>query len=330
MTPGNANCNRPAIVQHFASVRFGARALYDGAMTLSADQMTLSVDQMTCEELAALVGWYAEMGVDVCIGETPVDSFAAGAQALQQMQDAPAAARSLPATPDGGRLDRDGAAPARRAPVARASAPPPPPDEAALAARELAAAAPTLDALREALEGFTGCGLKRTASQLVFEDGARQARVMLVGDAPGDDDDRQGRPFAGAEGRLLDAMLKEIGLERTQVYLAHAVPWRPPGKRAPTQQEAAICLPFIQRQIALSQPQILVCLGNLSVQMLLGVREGATRVRGRWFDYALTNGAKVPALAMLSPGLLLKSPISKREAWRDMLELRKALEAGGQ
>jgi len=193
-----------------------------------------------------------------------------------------------------------------------------------MAARAAAKSAKTLDELRAILDKFEGCALKATATRLVFADGNPQARVMLVGEAPGRDEDIEGLPFVGRSGKLLDRMLAAIGLDRTSVYIANIVPWRPPGNRTPTPQESQICLPFILRQIELADPDIMVCLGGPSAQTLLGLKDGITRTRGRWFAY--TNGARdIRAIATSHPAFLLRSPLQKRIAWRDFLAVKAAL-----
>jgi DNA polymerase len=192
-----------------------------------------------------------------------------------------------------------------------------------MAAREAARSAASLDALRDILERFEGCTLKASASRLAFADGNPQGRVMLVGEAPGYEEDRQGLPFVGKSGQLLDRMLKSIGLDRTQVYIANIVPWRPPGNRTPTPVETQICLPFIQRQIELANPDILVTVGQPSTAALLGV-QGITKNRGRWFAYH-TGTREIRAMPMLHPAYLLRQPIAKRLAWRDMLAIKAAL-----
>jgi DNA polymerase len=196
-----------------------------------------------------------------------------------------------------------------------------------MAAREAARNATTLDELRALLTEFEGCALRATATQLVFADGNPQSRVMFVGEAPGYDEDIVGRPFVGRSGKLLDRMMAAIGLDRTSSYIANVVPWRPPGNRTPTPQETAICLPFIRRQIELADPDILVCLGGPAMQTLLGVKDGITRSRGRWFSYD-TGRREIRALATFHPAFLLRSPLQKRFAWRDFLALKKAV-AGG-
>jgi uracil-DNA glycosylase family 4 len=198
------------------------------------------------------------------------------------------------------------------------------PEAAIRDAGQLSANAGTLDELRIALESFEGCALKRTAMRTVFADGNAQARIMFVGEAPGAEEDREGLPFVGRSGKLLDRMLAAIGLDRTSAYIANIIPWRPPGNRTPTPQESAICLPFIRRQIELANPDILVCVGGPSATTLLEVKEGITRTRGRWFDYD-TGTRKIKAIALFHPAYLLRSPAHKKAAWQDLLAIRKAL-----
>jgi len=209
-------------------------------------------------------------------------------------------------------------------PGAGIAAAPPSPEAAVMAARAAANTAKTLDELRALLEAFEGCMLRATATQLVFADGNPTGRVMFVGEAPGRDEDIAGLPFVGRSGKLLDRMIEAIGLDRTQVYIANIVPWRPPGNRTPTPHESAICLPFIRRQIELADPDILVCLGQPSTQTLLETKEGITRTRGRWLKFD-TGSREIRALATYHPAFLLRSPLQKRLAWRDFLAIKKAL-----
>ncbi len=255
-----------------------------------------------------LLDFYLEAGADAVVGEQPVDRFAPEAAAP------PARAPQTVSLPP--ELETKGRASPPVAPQA--------PDEAAMAAREAAKSAKTLDELRAILEKFDGCALKATATQLVFADGNPQARVMFVGEAPGRDEDIEGLPFVGRSGKLLDRMLAAIGLDRTKVYIANIVPWRPPGNRTPTPQESAICLPFIRRQIELVDPDILVCLGGPSAQTLLGIKEGITKTRGRWFTFD-TGKREIRAMPTFHPAFLLRSPLQKRFAWRDFLAIKKAL-----
>jgi uracil-DNA glycosylase family 4 len=256
-----------------------------------------------------LLDFYREAGVDALIGEAPVDRFAdAGAP--------PAAApRTQRAVLPPNLETKGGATP---------PAAPPAPDQAALSARDAAKSAKTLDELRAILEKFDGCALKATATQLVFADGNPNARVMFVGEAPGRDEDIEGLPFVGRSGKLLDRMLSAIGLDRTSVYIANIVPWRPPGNRTPTPQESQICLPFILRQIELVDPDILVCLGKPSMQTLLGTNEPISKARGRWFPFD-TGKREIRAMPTFHPAFLLRSPLQKRFAWRDFLAIKKAL-----
>ena len=271
-----------------------------------------------------LLAFYQEAGVDALLGEAPVDRFADAPPAIA------APAPPLPAA----EADRaKAAAPVRRQEVlprdldSRGRAgnlPPPSPDAAVMAAREAAKTAASLDELRAILGRFDGCALKTTATQLVFADGNPQARVMFVGEAPGRDEDIEGLPFVGRSGKLLDLMMAAIGLDRTRVYIANIIPWRPPGNRDPSSQETAICLPFIRRQIELADPDVLVCLGRPSAVTLLDIKEGILKSRGRWFNYH-TGTRDIRATVTLHPAYLLRQPLQKRLAWRDFLAIKKAL-----
>lgn len=201
------------------------------------------------------------------------------------------------------------------------------PDTAEISARALAQNATNLETLQSAMQEFDGCALKYTATQLVFADGAPRSRIMFVGEAPGEGEDRSGRPFVGRAGQLLDRMLRTIGLDRENVYIANVVPWRPPGNRTPTLQETQICLPFIERQIDLADPEFLVCLGGSAARALLGVQGGIVRARGSWFPYQRQTGREIRALAMLHPAFLLRQPAHKRSAWADLRALAHALES---
>jgi DNA polymerase len=209
-----------------------------------------------------LLAFYQEAGVDVLLDETPANRFAEPAP-----PPVPVAETRAPAVPAASPPGRPAAVPLP--PRQDTPSAPPAPEAAIMAAREAARSAPDLETLRQILDRFEGCGLRATASRLVFADGNPSAHVMLIGEAPGRDEDLEGLPFVGRSGKLLDRMLAAIGLDRTSVYIANVVPWRPPGNRTPTPQETAICLPFILRQIELVDPDILVCLGNPSTQTLL-------------------------------------------------------------
>ena len=194
-------------------------------------------------------------------------------------------------------------------PAAALACRPPRPVEAAEDARERARSAATLAELEALLAGFEGCALKFSAKNLCFSDGNPLGRLMLVGEAPGADEDRVGKPFVGRAGQLLDRMLAAIGLDRGAVYIANIVPWRPPGNRDPTPQEVAMCKPFLERQIELADPDILVCLGGASARELLGVKEGILRSRGRWFPYR--TRARHPRARDAAPGLSPAQPAAE-------------------
>jgi DNA polymerase len=265
--------------------------------------------EMTPHATRDLLAFHLEAGVDCALGDAPVN--------LLESAEHPAPLASAPEAI---------ASTARPARPSAGNPAPPAPDTAIQSARDLARNAATLDDLRTAMERFDGCALKATASRLVFADGTPGARVMVVGEAPGRDEDEAGLPFVGRSGKLLDRMLAAIGLERSRVYIANVIPWRPPGNRTPTPQETQICLPFIRRQIELADPDLLVCLGNPATQTLLDTRDGIMKTRGRWFDYA-TGTRTIRALPTFHPAYLLRTPTAKRQAWQDMLALRAALDA---
>jgi DNA polymerase len=259
--------------------------------------------------LQQLLAFYVEAGVDCALGDEPVNRMA----------------DPEPVPPP--RATAQTARPAPAAPVLTGLAETPPaPDATIASAREAARTAPTLEALRALLDKFDGCALRATATQLVFADGNPKARVMFVGEAPGRDEDIEGLPFVGRSGKLLDRMIAAIGLDRSKAYIANVIPWRPPGNRTPTPQETQICLPFIQRQIELVNPDILVTLGNPSTQTLLGTREGIMRTRGKWVDYD-TGSRVIRALPTFHPAYLLRSPSYKRMSWQDLRAIAKALAA---
>ena len=281
--------------------------------------------------------WQIEAGADEAIGETPVDRTAA---------------RAAPPTPS----PAQPASPQRAAGMAEAAARPPPQaapqpttqattqapagrgpagpltsaNEAQASAQRLAAEAKSIEEVRQALEGFEGCPLKATATNLCLYDGNPEARIMIVGEAPGAQEDRQGKPFVGPAGQLLDRMLGAIGLDRSKVYITNLLYWRPPGNRNPTPGEIAACLPFLERQIEIMQPKLLLLVGGMSAKTLLNRTEGILRLRGRWADYHHPRlDHPIPALPTLHPAYLLRQPAQKREAWRDLLSFAEAMEREG-
>jgi uracil-DNA glycosylase len=257
-----------------------------------------------------LLAFYLEAGVDCALTEEP-------ANRLSDPDSLPVSGETATSRPV---RTIPAAIPATRGETA-----PAPPEAAMVSAREAARTAPTLEALRALMEKFDGCALKSTATRLVFADGNPQARVMFVGEAPGREEDLEGLPFVGRSGKLLDRMISAIGLDRSSVYIANVIPWRPPGNRTPTPQETQICLPFIKRQIELVNPDVLVTLGNPSTQTLLATREGIMKTRGKWFDYD-TGTRVIRAIATFHPAYLLRSPSYKRMAWQDLRAIAKALE----
>lgn len=277
-------------------------------------------------ELARLLDWQITSGADEAIGDAPVDRYAVSARA---------ATRPEPSA-------RATARPEPKASIQSAPPPEPPPEslptpeprlvprnQIEQSARELAQAAKTLDELRAAFEAFNGCPLKETATNFVFSDGNPESALMLVGEAPGAEEDRRGVPFIGPAGQLLDRMLAAIGLDRSCVYITNILPWRPPGNRNPTDAEISACLPFTERHIELAAPKVLVPVGGISAKSLLNTREGIMKTRGRWFTYASpTMETPIGARPILHPAYLLRSPAQKRETWGDLLAISERLSNG--
>ncbi|UCI32705.1 uracil-DNA glycosylase [Mesorhizobium sp. B4-1-4] len=297
----------------------------------------------TPAEIAELLAFYASTGVDEALEDIPINRFAEASRP-KQSERAPApvapahenrpqerpslalrgdqsrAAGQQTASPG---LDASKVPDAPARTVAAAV-----PDEAQAAlARQIAARASTLEELRQHMATFDGCNLKATAKNLVFADGNPEAAVMLVGEAPGRDEDIEGLPFVGRSGQLLDRMLAAIGLDRTSVYIANVIPWRPPGNRTPTPHETEICRPFIERQIELVNPKVLVNLGGPSAKTLLNTSEGILRLRGNWRVHTTASGIAIPAMPTLHPAYLLRTPAHKKLAWRDFLEVKAKLRA---
>jgi DNA polymerase len=269
---------------------------------------------MDITDSAALLQFYIDTGVDEAMGDEPLDRTKlvdkvavfptpAAAQAPKPVLSDPAAGGEAPL----GTIEALGDA------------------------RLLAAGAKTIDELKAALEGFQGLSLKRTATQIVFADGNPSSRVMLVGEAPGADEDRLGRPFVGVSGQLLDRMLGSIGLSReSNIYISNVINWRPPGNRSPSEAEIALSLPFIQRHIELVNPAVLIFAGGVAAKALMNTSLGITRLRGKWAEH-LTEGLKspIPTLPIFHPAYLLRSPQEKRLAWADLLKLKARLKELG-
>jgi DNA polymerase len=260
------------------------------------------------DALAAL-RWLAEAGADEAVSEEPVNRLAAK-PAPMTTRPAPAARRVAPP------------APARAAAAGDAG-------DAVGTAQAMAAQAATLMELKAALEAFDGCALKRTAASTVFADGVPEGRVMLIGEAPGRDEDRIGRPFVGRAGQLLDKMLASIGLDRKMnAYITNVINWRPPDNRDPAPEEAAACLPFLRRHIELAEPGIIILLGATAARHVAGVSEGIMKLRGRWLEYRVGD-RMVPMMPTLHPAYLLRQPAHKKLAWRDLQAVRDKMKALG-
>lgn len=261
-----------------------------------------------------LLRWYLEVGVDETIQNTPVDRYAVAAAP-------PALAAQAAPIPSAA-----GPPPGSYGPGFAESSTPLSAEAAVHGAVALASAANSVEELRQALLRFDGCALKKTATNLVFTDGSPNALVLFIGEAPGAEEDRQGLPFVGQSGRLLDRMLVSIGLDRRQVLISNTVFWRPPGNRTPTTVEMATCMPFLERLIELVDPKVLVTLGGPAAKAVLAESAGVSKLRGRWFSYSTPRLSRpIPAMAMFHPAYLLRSPSQKREAWRDLLVLKKKL-----
>ena len=269
------------------------------------------------EDLGALLKWYVDQGLDETIGEEAVDRFAIPAPAPVQAAIPPA--QPPPPTPI-----RTAASPVVAAPLRG----PVPIESPQLVedARALAQRCSSVEDLEAAIRAFEGCALKRTAKNTVFADGVVGAPVMIVGEAPGADEDRLGKPFVGVSGQLMDRMFDAIGMSRERdLYITNILFWRPPGNRTPTLAEQAICMAFTRRHIELAQPKVLVLAGGTAAKSVLDTTEGIMRLRGKWTTLALDNGSSVPTLPTFHPAYLLRTPASKRQSWSDLLSLDKKL-----
>lgn len=278
--------------------------------------------QLSRDELLAALKWQIEAGADEAVAEEPLDRYRAKEPERPRpaAQNAPRAAAAPRAAPE------------RRPPELwrpEPGEPAPDAEEAMRGARELAQAAKTLEELNEAIRDFEGCPLKATAMNTVIADGNPDSKLMLIGEAPGANEDRQGLPFVGDAGRLLDEMLAGAGYDRTKVYITNVLFWRPPGNRTPSSVELGTCLPFVERHIELAAPDYLMFLGATPTRTLLGEQRGITRIRGQWFAYQHAGlSHPIPAQAALHPAYLLRQPAQKRYAWADFLNFVETVESG--
>jgi uracil-DNA glycosylase len=304
--------------------------------------MLASADQDSNGQLLALLEWYRELGVVHAIAEVAIDWRSRGETGpgkgfryptRQTVPPVEASAISV-GTPDYSHEPARAAAPAPMERPEQTSAVAPPatrrfptalPEEAATSARQLAGSAATLDGLRRSLESFEGCALKATAKNLCFYRGAERARLMIIGEAPGREEDMAGKPFVGPAGKLLDRMLAAIDLTEAAVHITNIVYWRPPGNRTPTPQESLVCRPFLEQQIALVAPDIILLLGGAAAKNLLDTPEGIMKLRGTWRTFEI-GGKRLPTMASLHPAYLLRTPAAKRQAWQDLLAVRIALD----
>ncbi len=285
----------------------GACVLHD-QMPLASQPCSANIccmSELSKETNLAMLRWLVDAGADEAVSESSPDRFAAPNPAKPTGSDTPKR-QSTPNPRKSGEISANAKA------VSLSTAPG--------AARELAGSCISLAALKEALENFEGCELKRLATNTVFADGNPDGQIMFIGEAPGRDEDREGRPFVGRAGKLLDRMLEALALDRSKVYITNILPWRPPQNRDPTPEEAATCLPFLRRHIELAQPNVLVLLGAVSARHLLGTTEGIMRTRGRWQVYQTKNQA-IPTMPTLHPAYLLRQPSAKRLVWRDLLSV---------
>ena len=271
------------------------------------------------EDLESLLRWYVDQGIDEAIGEDAIDRFAAPAP---QPTPLPVQQRA-PAAPT----------PIRPAPAAAAPPRGPVPIESPQLvedARALAQRCNSVEELEAAVRAFEGCALKRTAKNTVFADGVAGSPVMVVGEAPGADEDRLGKPFVGVSGQLMDRMFEAIGMSRERdLYITNILFWRPPGNRTPTLSEQAICMAFTRRHIELARPKVLVLAGGTAAKSVLDTTEGIMRLRGKWTTLSLDDGSVVPTLPTFHPAYLLRTPASKRQSWLDLLSLDKKLREHG-
>lgn len=291
---------------------------------------------------AAVLQWYAEMGVDAALGTDGIDWFAmAGTPPGAALRDAlrntsqTHAAPHQTAQPSSNASTQSTAdrrpAPFETNPVAKSAAPPPaasqasgPPAQTLAQAQAAAATATSIETLGTAIASFEGCGLKATAKNTCVYRGAQHARVAVIGEAPGRDEDLQGRPFVGRAGQLLDKMLKAIALDETNTHITNIVYWRPPGNRAPTPQEAMLCRPFLERQIELVDPDVIILMGGSAAKQILSTSDGIMRTRGKWRKIEI-GGRERQALATLHPAYLLRTPAAKHMVWKDLLAVKKII-----
>lgn len=260
------------------------------------------------DNIRDVLEWYTDIGMTVAIGHEPVNHKQVRARASTATPSTPAAKSEAAALPTVAAVPKQ-----------------------AINSRAIAAACQSIDELRQAIMNFDGCDLKMTATHTVFSDGNPEAKIMIIGEAPGADEDRQGRPFVGLSGQLLDRVLASINLSRAQnIYISNIISWRPPGNRTPTPHEIALCQPFIERHIELIAPKILILVGGVSAKTLLNTNEGIMKLRGRWHEFK-TAAMQTPikTMATYHPAFLLRSPGQKAAVWKDLLLVQEEMQNAG-
>ena len=273
---------------------------------------------MNSQDSLAALNWLVEAGADEALVDAPVNRFSARPARDEPKPAAAASAAKPAATPEGTRPLAT-IKPTTLAPLAT---------DGFGSAMEIAARAQSLPELKAALEAFDGSQLKKLAKNTVFADGNPASRILFIGEAPGQDEDRAGLPFVGRAGKLLDRMMAAIHLDRTSAYIINVMPWRPPDNRNPDLGEVAICIPFLRRHIELAAPEMIVLLGAVSARHVLGLNDGIMKLRGRWLEYRV--GEKmIPVLPTLHPAYLLRQPAHKKLAWRDLQAVAEKMELLG-
>ncbi len=283
-------------------------------------------------EMLQMMRYQFDIGVDETLTEIPQNRYQAARQALDKLPQATAPQTHMSEAP------ANMPAPAQNSPqsslqtssqtIAHAKPPANIQEDDFASAQALADAAKDIDALKQAVMGFDACPLKKQARNTVFSDGPTSAHIMLIGEAPGKEEDKEGKPFVGMSGQLLNKMLSYIGLERDMVYITNILPWRPPANRAPRPDETALCLPFVKKHIELIDPQLILLVGGTSAKELLQTTDGITKLRGKMQTIDI-NGSTYDTMAMLHPAYLLRNPIRKAESWQDLLKVKQFINAKG-
>jgi uracil-DNA glycosylase family 4 len=300
------------------------------------DQSSENLPDITPQMAASMLQFYAQAGVVDLLGDEPIDRYADTVKQLEQRKAKKAAKMDQMLSSNKARAENirlQSSAPSQtqhpaQRPVQRpeqASTTLAVPDQAAMKeTRELAQSAKIIEELSAIIKSYKGCNLCHSAKNTVFADGNPEAPVMLIGEAPGRDEDMHGIPFVGPAGQILDKMLAAISLDRTSCYISNIIPWRPPGNRTPVAHEIELCRPFVERHIELAQPKLLIFMGNVSTKTLLNTNKGILSIRGKWDEYKIGEEA-VPAMPTLHPAYLLKNPVAKRNAWHDLLAIQAKL-----